>query len=655
MLKNLLKAFQAGSAPTTEKAETDARALIATGNAAEDAGRVEEAHGLYGRAAVLAPRLPAAHLNLGIAQEALGNVAGARASYQRVLELEPDQPFAAYNLGKLEFTQGRSTMAEPLLQRAVARKPDFPQAWTVLASVLEALGKMDAAAEAIAQAVRLQADVGGPYHLQGRMLAKLGRWDEAEAAAAKAAGLLPEDAECQEGHSLRLVEQGFAAEALVPLRKAIALAPHRFDLRSRELFLMNMVDGVDVQDLAARHRALGVQVEAAVPARARAHRSAEGRRLRVGFVSGDFCAHPVTLFLLPLLEGRSRERFEVFCYSSTARPDAFTLRVQAASDRWIDAAGWHDLRLAESIAADEVDILVDLAGHTSVVRLGAFAAKPAPVQIAWAGYLNTSGLARMDYRITDVRCDPPAASQVLHTEQLLYLPHSQWCYRPFFVADPAPSAPCERNGYVTFGSFNNAIKLTREMALRWGRILAALPTARLLVAGVSSERKRRSLLEAIEHGGGAADRVRFAARTDLKGFYALMNEVDIALDSHPYGGGTTTFDALWMGVPVVTALGTLPASRSGASVLAMLGLDAWIAPGMERYEQVAVERARDTAAIAHLRRGLRETLRASPLMDEPGFVGAFEGLLERAWRGRGAASVAPSAQGGLHVADGPRQ
>ena len=640
MFKSLLKSLSGGEAPV-DRSREQAQDLIATGNAAEDAGRLPEARAAYERAVALAPQLPAAHLNLGIALEALGDAASARASYERVLAMEADHPFGAYNLGKLEFLQGRPGPAEALLRRALARKPDFPQAWTVLANVLESQGRPDAAADAIAEAVRLQPDDAAALFMQGRLLAGLGRLDAAEAATARAAQLQPQDADTQAMHAFRLVDQGFAAEALGPLRQAIALAPHRFELRSRELFLMNLGEGVDVRELAGRHRALGALLEAAVPARTHAPRSADGRRLRLGFVSGDFQGHPVTLFLLPLLQGRDRARFEVFCYSSTKRPDEFTRQVRELSDHWADASAWHDLQLADAIAADAIDILVDLSGHTSTARLGAFAARPAPVQMTWVGYLFTTGLTRMDYRLTDARCDPPALSQPLHTEQLLFLPHSQWCYRPFLVVDPAPAAPCERNGFVTFGSFNNTIKLTRETARRWGGILKALPSARLLVAGVASERKRQSLLQAIEEGGGETSRVRFAPRTDLEGYYRSIGEVDIALDSYPYGGGTTTFDALWMGVPVLTAAGPLPASRSAASVLEALDMGDWVAPQVEGYEALAIERGRDTGALARLRRTLRDQLRRSPLMDEAGFAAAFQGLVEEAWHKLGTGVAQP--------------
>ena len=640
MFKNLLKNFQKGAgepdvpAGASGAARPAAQALVAAGNAAEDAGRLQEAHGLYLQAVARDPRLPAAHLNLGIAQEALGDDPGARASYERALALEDGHPFAAYNLGKLDFRQGRLAAGEALLRQALARKPDFFEARVLLSNLLDARGDTAGAAEAIAEAVRLRPDHAGPLFNQAGLLRRLGRVDDAQAAVAQALVLEPDNVDCLVLQTVLLLAQGFAAEALEPLRRAAALARHRFDLRSKELFVLNLLEGVAAQDLWQRHRALGAEIEAVVPARPLAPRPAGKPRLRLGYVSGDFRGHPVAMFLLPLLEGRDRARYEVFCYSSTLQPDPFTRRLQQLSDHWLDATQLTDAQLTDRVAADGIDILLDLGGHSGELRLGVFVGKPAPVQASWVGYLNTTGLTRMDYRVTDARCDPPAVSQAMHTERLLLLPHSQWCYRPFVDVAPAPSAPCERNGHVTFGSFNNAMKITREMALRWGRILQAVPTARLLVADVSSARKRQWLLAAIASAGGDAARVAFAPRTDLEAYYRAMHSVDIALDSYPYGGGTTTFDALWMGVPVVTAPGPTPPSRSAASILAALGLDEWIAPDIDGYEALAVARAADVKAIAQLRRTLRGRMRSSPLTDAPAFVAAFESLLERAWRER---------------------
>lgn len=638
MFKYLLKPFQrAEGEPQLDAPRTaEAEALVKAGNTAEDAGRLEEAHRLYQQAVALAPQLPSAHLNLGIAQEALGHAEAARASYQKVLALEPGHAFGAYNLGKLEYVGGRLRGAETLLRQALATKADFHDAWVLLSNVLDSLGDLPGAAQAIEQALRLKPDYAGALFNHAGILRRLERIDEAEPSAARAAALEPENAEYLASHSTLLAMQGLCAEALVPLRRAMELAPQRFDLRAKELFLLNHVEGVSAQDIFQRHLELGRQLEQVVTERTHARPDAAKARLRVGFVSGELHSHPVALFLLPVLENLDRRRFEVACYHGGTRSDHVTERLRALSDRWVDARGWKDNQLDEVIAADAVDVLVDLDGYTSQVRLAMFAARPAPVQLTWVGYLNTTGLTRMDYRLTDARCDPPAVAQPLHTEKLLLLPHSQWCYRPFIEVAPEPAAPCERNGYITFGSLNNVSKLTDAMARRWGRILLALPTARLLVVGVGSERKRQSVLAALGESAGVLDRVRFAARTDLEGYYRLMGEIDIALDTFPYGGGTTTFDALWMGVPVLTATGETSSSRSAASLLAALGMEEWIAAYADAVVPLAVERAADTAAIAHLRRTLRDRLRRSPLMDEPGFAAAFAAALEQAWRERAA-------------------
>jgi protein O-GlcNAc transferase len=635
MFKNLLKSLMPVANPRALAAsnEEEASALIRAGNAVEDGGRVQEALVMYERAIALAPRLPAAHLNRGIAQEALGQVEAARASYTHVLELEADHPFAAFNLAKLDYVAQQLPSAESLLRRALARQPEFADALVLLSNVLDGMGNREGAADAIAQALRLKPDYAGALYNQAELLRKLGRLDEAETAGRRACELAPDSAD----HFARLAHilyaQGFAEEALAPLRRAIALAPERVTLRSQELFFSTLCDELSAEDLRERHFELGKAIESSVPLRQPQPVRVARTRRRVGFVSEDFKVHPTSLFLMPVLERLPRERFEVFCYSSTVQPDHITRWLRERAEHWTETSKLHDVELADAIAADGVDILIDLNGHTGGGRMGPFARKPAPVQMSWIGYLNTSGLTRMDYRLTDRRCDPPASSQALHTERLLYLPHSQWCYRPFITVDMASQAPCESNGFITFGSFNNVTKITPELTSRWGRILAAVPLSRLLVADVASSRKRQSIVDALAKEGVAADRVEFAPRVDLERYYRLMSRVDIALDTYPYGGGTTTFDTLWMGVPVLTATGDYSASRSAASVLAALGLDDWIAADISQYEAQAVARAGDVPAIASLRRSLRARLQASALMDEPAFVADFEAALERAWQG----------------------
>jgi protein O-GlcNAc transferase len=468
-------------------------------------------------------------------------------------------------------------------------------------------------------------------------LRRQGRVDEAESAAAAAARLSPAQGEYHALHAALLLQQGFASQALAAIRRAIQCAPHRSYLRSQELFMMNLIDGVDARELAEKHRAFGGQLEVVVSPRKHPDRDVGKQRLRIGYVSSDLRGHPVTLFLLPVLERRTRERFEVYCYSSTLQTDEFTSRVQAACDRWIDARPLSDMELAQAIADDGIDVLVDLNGHSGQVRMGTFAAKPAPLQFSWLGYLNTTGLSRMDFRLTDASCDPPNEAQALHSERLQMLPHSQWCYRPFIDVASSLKAPFETKGFITFGSLNNAMKLTPQIALRWGRILRAIPDARMVIADIGSEAKRQALLLSIVEGGGDAAQVTFAPRIDLASYYRMIGGIDIALDSQPYGGGTTTLDALWMGVPVVTARGALSCSRSASSILTAMDLRDWIAPSLDEYESLAVERARDVHALSRLRRTLRERLHASVLMDEALFTAEFEAALERMWKSNAAA------------------
>jgi predicted O-linked N-acetylglucosamine transferase (SPINDLY family) len=237
----------------------------------------------------------------------------------------------------------------------------------------------------------------------------------------------------------------------------------------------------------------------------------------------------------------------------------------------------------------------------------------------------------MDYRLCDARTDPAETSQALHTETLIPLPNSQWCYRPFIEKEVALVSPVEKNGYVTFGSFNSALKITTLMCRRWGELLSRVPNSRLLMVDINSEQKRESIRFELFDMGISDDRFEFLPRVDLPVYYDLFSFIDISLDSFPYGGGTTTFDSLWMGVPVVAATGPTPVSRSAASILSALGLDAWIAPSIDRYVEVAAALAADHQTIIELRRTLRQTLKHSPLTDETTFVRDLEAAYRQMW------------------------
>jgi predicted O-linked N-acetylglucosamine transferase (SPINDLY family) len=708
--------------------------LIAEGNRAEDAGRVEEACERYREAVRAAPDYAKAHLNLGIGLEAAGAVEPAIQSYRAALAIDPADPYAAYNFGKLLYTRGRPQEAEPLLRQALQNRSAFPEAQVVLSRVLEAQGNLGAAAAALEIAMRLKPNDFGALYLYAGVLLKQERLDEAQAALRRALAIDPEnpdanyalaslhiargkpgDAEAllravlkrdpesvearvrlfeicdargdlpaaaaeleavlklkpdwadalfnygnvlrkltrlrdaesafrralaaDPGHSRAcralgsvLLGQCRTDDALALYRAARERLPGDLDLESAELFALNSSDSIADDALYARHAAFGERLERAHPPRFLPFRNAKdpGRRLRVGYVSGDFCYHVVTLFTLPVVERHDRTAFEVYCYSTGGRVDGYTRELSKRADVWREASALSTTALADAVHRDGIDILVDLGGHSGVPQLAVFAEQPSPVQATWLGYLNTTGLTRIQYRITDRHADPPGLTDRFHTEQLVRLPHSQWCYRPFASIPCAETPPHARNGHITFGSFNQALKISPLARRLWAEVLRGVPGSRLVILGIADERARDQL--AAEIAGGERARVMVHPYVSLQDYFKWFNSVDIALDTMPYSGGTTSCDSLWMGVPVVTIPGTRPSSRSAASVLSTAGLPEWIASSPEDYVRQAVERARDGALLAGLRKSLRDRLRQSPLMDENGFVRGLENAYQGMWR-----------------------
>jgi predicted O-linked N-acetylglucosamine transferase (SPINDLY family) len=611
-----------------------ANALIASGRRAERRGRTGVACARYRAAAGVAPSYPPAHLNLGAALEAAGERAAAAAAYEALLAREPANAHASYNLGRLRYESGAPAQAEPLLRRALQAKPDFADALVVLALAQEAQGNLQGAAESLEQALRSGPGTAGAWYDYGDVLLKLGREDAAEGALRKALALEPRFSPAWHLLGILLRDEAQADEAAAAFAAARRIESGNLAFESLELHALHLSDRVSAAELFERHRDYGVRLEAATAPLPGPHANAPSpeRRLRIGFVSSDLYWHPVTVFLIPLLERLDRGAFEIFAYHTGTRVDGTTARVQGLVDGWCAAATLSDLDLAERIRRDGIDLLFDLSGHSGVCRLGTFALQPAPVQIAWLGYLHSTGLTRIAYRLTDARADPPGASDRLHTEQLVRLPDSQWCYRPPVQVTRAEAPPCLRNGYVTFGSFNSMAKLSASVRRWWAQILARLPASRLLLVGIPEGRSRARLERDFAEAGIASGRVTFLSRVPVDEYLRQYDAIDIALDSWPYGGGTTTFDALWMGVPVLTLTGERSASRSAASILGALGLEDWICATGEEYVARAVAHARETARIAELRGSLRARLQASPLMDEAAFARALEGACRRLWR-----------------------
>ena len=608
--------------------------LVAAGKCAENEGRHAEACELYRAAVEADPSHAAGYLNLGAALEARGDLTAAAGAYRALLEREAENPYANYNLANvLVARDADNRAAAELLRKALRARHAFPEAHVALSNVLDSLGQPDEAAAHLRSALDQRPDYAGAWYNYGVVLRKLERLDEAEDALRRAIELTPDYLPAHRMLCALLRGDGRIDESLQCYGAARALAPQSLELASGELLTLLLSDAPSDADLFARHRALGERLEAAhSPTVFPKETEDSERKLRVGYVSSDFYRHPVALFLLPVLARHDRSRFDVRCYMTGANADSVTAELRALADGWRDAASMSDAALADTIRSDGIDLLVDLTGHAGECRLGVFAQQPAPVQASWLGYLHSTGMRRLQYRISDRHTDPPGLSESLHTETLVRLPDSQWCYRPFLTIDHAAAPPCARNGFPTFGSFNQAPKISRTTRARWSELLARLPDARLLVAGVPPARATESLLRDLAAGGAAPSRIRLVPYVPLDEYLRLFNEVDIALDTFPYSGGTTTCDALWMGVPVLTAPGSRSVSRSACSALSTLGLADWIAPSPARYVDLAIDKARDTAALATLRGTLRARMQGSALMDEAKFTRELETAYRHIWR-----------------------
>jgi protein O-GlcNAc transferase len=434
-----------------------------------------------------------------------------------------------------------------------------------------------------------------------------------------------------------LTEMGRMREAMAVYQKMLEHDPKDSHARSNLLYNLNFHTAFDPEAVSRIHRAWGgiAEAEAREWGVRRTVRTTAEKRIRVGYVSGDFRRHSVMYFLSCLLEGHDREAFEIYCYSAVDREDEVTAAVRSLDLVWRDVSAMPDAEVAKLISQDEIDILVDLSGHTGGGKIAVFAAKPAPIQCSYLGYPNTTGLSTVDYRLVDSLTDPPGLTDGLYSEKLVRLDPTFLCFEaPTVDVAVNPEPPCVSGG-LRFGTFNNSKKIDARTAEAWGALLRTMPAARLILKGrhYRSAESREHVLALLQAEGIAAERVEFRQNElEFANHLAQYNDLDVALDCFPYNGTTTTMEALWMGVPVVTLFGSLHASRVGLSIVTALGKPEWAASNVEEFVAAAKRLAEDPRELASLRRSLREQLRASPLMDARSMVGRVEAFYRDAWR-----------------------
>ena len=527
----------------------------------------------------------------------LGLPADVERHCREIIRMQPRSPDAHYHLGCALAIQHRRAEAEPIFRQALSLRPDH-----------------------------------APTHLQ------LGHLSKGLAGALehyrRAAELDPSLAEVHIALGVAQISGGQAQDGIASLRRALHLNSSMHQAHSSILFALNYDYADRDSEVFEEHVRWGKNFGLARrPASATV--PDPDRQLRVGYVSPDLREHSVAYFFEPLLANHSGREVETFCYAEVPRPDAVTHRLQGLSGNWLTTTGISDEALVQRIQADRIDILVDLAGHSAFNRLRVFSAKPAPVQITWLGYPNTTGLKAMDYRFTDCWADPPGTSEALHTEELVRLPHGFLCYLPPPDAPAVSPPPMLARGKVTFGSYNNLPKIVPEVVALWSTLLHACPDANLVLKNfsLSDADIRQNYLEQFAAHGIDAGRLVLRGRHDsVSEHLDSYGEIDIALDTFPYNGTTTTCEALWMGVPVVTIYGTRHAGRVGASLLHQISLPELVASSAEEYVRITTRLASDRSTLAELRASLRQRMSRSALCDAPRFARDVEDTYRVLWR-----------------------
>ncbi|MBD2096641.1 tetratricopeptide repeat protein [Trichocoleus sp. FACHB-591] len=530
--------------------------------------QLDQAITYYQQALALQPTAPDIHTNLGNVYQDLGQAEAAIASYQKALTLKPDSAEAHNNLGNMYKRQGQLAEASTHYQRAVVLRPDLAETYNNLGNVLK--------------------------------------------------------------------DQGRMTEAIAAYRQAIAMKPGLMEAKSNLLFSLHYDSTHDPETIFAEHKRWAEQYAEPLTQAATPHLNdrTRDRRLRIGYVSPDFNAHPVGFFIGSVLAAHDRANYEVFCYANLLAADGLTEQFRRFADGWRDIISLSDEQVAQLVRQDQIDILVDLAGHTAGNRILVFAHKPAPIQVTYLGYPNTTGLSAIDYRLTDTWADPVGVADTRHTESLVRLPRGFLCYQAAQNAPTVEALPALTKGYVTFGSFNNLAKVTPEVIATWANILKAVPQSQMVLKykALTDAATRQRFHDLFAQHGVTSDRVHLLGHvSSFAEHLALYHQIDIGLDSFPYNGTTTTCEALWMGIPVITLAGKSHAARVGMSLLANLGLTDLIAVSSGEYVALAKRLAEDRDRLRFLRSNLRYLMSRSPLTNGRGFTQTLESLYRQMW------------------------
>ena len=609
--------------------------LIALGQSQEDAGKLELALASFRKALEIDPHYSRTYLNIGNVLESLGNIADAEANYRLAIKNDTQSGGAYANLGRIKLEAHAYLEAVELYSKAVHLIPGQAglEAQLGLAFALSRVDQHLQAIEAYEKALSYDPFNEKATLALAHIFISVHRLDDAADLLEKFLSRNPEHGEATGMLGEDYVRQGMSREGFSLIEKACSLEPKNDFLAGMKLFTSNYIPDINPEQLFEEHLSYAERFFSEYYPQSLIFENDRDpqRKLKIGYVSADFKRHPVSVFVEPLLEHHDRSAFEVHAWHVSSSNDHVTQRIRGLVDVWHDVHALDDDELAQSIRGTGIDILIDLSGLTGGNKLFVFARKPAPIQATWLGYLGTTGLKTMDYRICDCFTDPPGMTEAYHTETLARLPSCQWCHAPYRNLAEIPPAPVLENGYLTLGSFNNTAKLNDDVLNLWTGVLKAVPDARLHLADVKKGRAQKRILRRMESKGIDTSRLHFIPRLEYADYLKNFATVDIALDPFPYNGGTTSIDTLVMGVPFVTLAGRHSIARGGVSLLSNAGLSNFIAESPEEYISTIKYYADHPEMLAAIRTNLRQKVESSAIMDSEFFVRDFEQMCHQWW------------------------
>lgn len=566
-------------------------------NTLRQQGRLEEAAAIYRECAAAWPGMAIPHFKLGNTLAQMGQYRQAMVAYRAAMLLHPTGPEETMALGQTLSNQGRPVEAAAAFELAIEKNPQSAAGCFGLGNAYREMGLMDESIDAYERTLTVK----------------------------------PDDHQAMNNLANALKECGRIEEAIGRYRRAAELSKEA-RVAGNLLYTLHFHPDFDRQRLADEHEAWRRTYTESLQSQPMRHGNdrSPDRRLRVGYVSPDLREHPVGRFMQTLLAHHRHDHFEIFCYADYPKADAVTVRLRSCADQWREVHQQSDAELAKQINEDRIDILVDLAMHTANNRLLVFARKPAPVQMSYLAYCSTTGLKAIDWRLSDPHVDPPGAEHS-YSEKTLRLPRSYWCYEPPADAPPVAPPPSTRNGYVTFGSLNNFAKTSQPAIDTWISILQRVPDSRLILHAHEGSHRQR-LRDLLASQSIDPNRLEFIGFFSISAYCSQYARIDVALDPFPYGGGHTTFDALWMGVPVVTLAGRTGVGRGGVSILSNLAKPQWIAESINSYIDIATRLALDVDERIRIRNQLRGWMLQSPLMDGTLHARDIESACRFAWR-----------------------